>query len=185
MRGSPGKRRKSRQRRYYLLDWDTQVLKPDSPRRRWFCRFDILEQLVEDPHKRVVILTPEHFRDECSSLDQEFRRKLQTLQHQLVLSESILNPSGTDIRRTIVQHDIGFPVVHVLLELGSAVRCRNIGDKGCDMGQGSDGIQIDTDNQRSLWHVLFGDLKPTSRRSTQIDCTFRLGEKVIFPVEVD
>lgn len=83
-------------------------------------------------------------------------------------------------------HDqIGLPIVHEDFELLSTVWGGNIRYECRDVRQRSDGIQIDTDNERSFWHVSFGDLKPSSWGRTQIDNAFRLGEEIIFSVQVD
>jgi hypothetical protein len=84
-----------------------------------------------------------------------------------------------------VHDQIGLPVVHVLLELGSTVRGGDIRDKSDDMRQRLDRVKVDTDDETALGHVLFGHLQPTSRGRTKIDGTFRFGEKVVFSVQVD
>lgn len=61
----------------------------------------------------------------------------------------------------------------------------DIGDEGCDMRKGLDGVKVDTDDERAFRHVLFSYLKPTTRSSTQIDTASRFGEEVILAVEVD
>lgn len=53
----------------------------DSPRTGRLGRFDGLEQLSEDPHQAVVVLTPEDLGDKVSTFHQKFGGKLQRLQH--------------------------------------------------------------------------------------------------------
>jgi hypothetical protein len=147
----------------------------DIPGRRGLGGLDRLEQLSKDPHQRVVILAPENLGHKQSILLQEFRSQLQRLQHQLVLREGILNPSGSDVGSTIVEYQVRFPVVQMRLELLSTVRRRDIGDKSRDVWKRSNRVQIDTDNQRSFRHVPLGYLQPSSRSGTQIDTAFRVG----------
>lgn len=75
--------------------------------------------------------------------------------------------------------------MHVLTQSLSTVRGGDVGDKGCDMRKGLDGVKVDTDDERAFRHVLFSYLKPTTRSSTQIDTASRFGEEVILAVEVD
>lgn len=42
-----------------------------------------------------------------------------------------------------------------------------------------------TENQRAYRHVSLGDLKPSSRRSTQVDANLGRAEKVVLLVELD
>ena len=144
----------------------------DSPRTGRLGRFHGLEQLSEDPHQAVVVLTPEDLGDKVSTFDQELGGKLQRLQNQLVLGESVLNPSGTDVGSTIVEHQVGFPVMKMRAEDVATLRGGDIGDESRDMRQRFDRVKVDTDDQRALGHVLLGDLQPSTGRGTEIDCTF-------------
>lgn len=73
-----------------------------------------------------------------------------------------------------MEHEVRLPVVHVALELRTALRRSDIGDESRHMGQRLDRVEVDTDNEGTLWHVLFRYLQPTTGSSTQIDDTPRL-----------
>ena len=70
-------------------------------------------------------------------------------------------------------------------ELGTALGCSDVRYEGGDVGKGSDRVEVDADDEAAPGHVLLGDLKPSTWSSAEIDDAFRLGEEVIFAVEVD
>ena len=101
-----------------------------APRRGGFCRFHLSEKLVEHPHKVVVVGTSEDLRDKRSSLHQKLNSQLQTHEHKFRLSESILNPSCTNVRSAIVQYDVGLPVLQFAANEVPALWCGDVGGKG-------------------------------------------------------
>jgi len=147
----------------------------DSPRRWRLRRFDALEQLPKHPHQAVIILTSEHFGNEAPSLHQEVRGQSQTLQDQFILRESILYPSRTNVRCSIMQDQIRLPIVQMSSELGPTLRSGDIRYEGNDVWKGFDRIEVDTDDEAALWHVLLGYLKPTSWSCTEVDNAFASG----------
>ena len=45
----------------------------------WLCGLNLLEELLKDPEKRIVVLAAEHFRDKPSTRNQELAGKLQRI----------------------------------------------------------------------------------------------------------
>lgn len=131
-----------------------------------------LEQLLEHPHQGIIVLTSEHLSDKVTPLAQKLRRQLQTLKHEFVLRERILHPRGSDVRRSVVQDEIGLPVVQVRTEELATLGSGNVGDKGGYVLKGFDRVEIDSDDEGAFRHVLFGDLQPSSGRGTEIDTAF-------------
>ena len=83
---------------------DDEDLGRDVTRRRRLGGFDLGEELVEDPEKRVVILGSENFGDESSSWSEEFGGQLEGREYELDLRESILNPGGSYVGSSIVEY---------------------------------------------------------------------------------
>mmetsp|Transcript_60321 Transcript_60321/g.155412 ORF Transcript_60321/g.155412 Transcript_60321/m.155412 type:complete len:619 (+) Transcript_60321:1041-2897(+) len=88
---------------------------------------DLLEELAEDPHQRVVVGGAEDLGDEGATWSEVLARQLQRVQCELILHVSILRPRGTDVGRAVVQHDIGISALQLLLQevaalLGGDVR---------------------------------------------------------------
>lgn len=88
--------------------------------------FHTLEQLSKHPHQGIIILTSKHLGHEMPSLPQKLSRQLQRLEHQLILRKGILHPCGTDVGRTVMQDEIGFPVVQVRSNHLSTLRRGNV-----------------------------------------------------------
>ena len=85
----------------------------DTPRGRWLRCLDLPEKLVEHPDEVVVVCASEDLRDERPALDEKLRSELHAHEHELRLAVRVLDPGGTDVRCTIMQHDIGLPVLEL------------------------------------------------------------------------
>lgn len=116
----------------------------DIPRRWRLRRLDLSEKLVEHPDEVVIVRAPEDLRDECPALDEELRRELHTHEHELGLAVRVLDPGGTDVRRTVVQHDVRLPVLELAADEVATLGGGDVGGEGDDVGDGLDGYQIDT-----------------------------------------
>lgn len=110
---------------------------------------DLGEKLAEHPKQVVVILTSEDLGNKCSAFDEELHSQFQTAQHELGLREGVLHPCATDIRSTIVEYDIGFPVFHMRAEELATFCASDIGGEGSDMRYRADRDEIDTYHQDS------------------------------------
>ena len=171
------------------------------PRRWRFGCLDLGKQLAKNPYQVVVVGTPEDLRNECSALDQKLDREFQAHKHELGLTESVLNPRGTDVRSTIMQHDVGLPILEFPSKQISALGSRNIGSEGDNARDGLDRNQVDTliacemevewaeldqrtDDDAIRGHILASDLKPTSWRSAQVDTTSCGSQEIVFFVQL-
>jgi hypothetical protein len=96
------------------------------PRRRRLSGFYFAEQLIEHPDKIVVIHAPENLGDKCPTLDKELDSEFQAHKYELRLAVGILNPSSTDVRCTIMEDDVGFPIFEFVPDEVATLRCRNI-----------------------------------------------------------
>ena len=107
-----------------------------------------------------TIFGTENLGNESSSLYKKFGGKFHGLQHQLGLRESVLDPSSTDIGRTIVQHGVCLPSLQMLSD-GRATFVRgNITLEGDATWNGFDRSKIHSDDEAAWGHDLGGDLTP-------------------------
>jgi hypothetical protein len=164
---------------------DDEDLGRDVTGRRRFGGFDLGEQLVEDPHQRVVVATSEDFCHERSSLLQELGGQLEGLQRQLALGESVLDPCGTDVGSSVVEDEIRLEMLEVALQRGPTRLSSNIADESVNTGDGSDCIEINSDDEGLLRAVLLSDLEPTSGCGTQIDDDSRFGQEVVLSIQMN
>jgi hypothetical protein len=119
------------------------------------------EELLEHPQQRVVVLGTENLGDESSALSQKLRGQLHRLKDQLCLREGILDPSGTDIGRTIVNDSVCFPMFDMRPNGSAAlVRC-DIALEGNDSRNGLDRSEIDTNDDTLVRHAFCRHLTPT------------------------
>lgn len=107
------------------------------------------------------------------------------MKHKFGLVERILHPSGTDVRRTIVQHTVGLPGLQVSSYCGAALLCRDITLEGDDLGNRLDGRKIDTDDETVGGHCLGGYLTPRTGSGAKIEHDLALLEEAIFLVELN
>lgn len=75
-------------------------------RRFRFVRFDFSEKLVAHPDKSIVIFRSKHLGDKSTTFSKEITSKFQSGQRQLDLIERVFLPIRTDIRSTVIQHNI-------------------------------------------------------------------------------
>lgn len=115
----------------------------DKPRRRGFRCLDLAKQLAEDPDEVVIIHAPEDLGNEGAALHEEFDRKFETHEHELGLAVRILDPCRADVRRTVVQHYIRFPILELATNEIATLRGGNISGKGSNTGYWTDGYKID------------------------------------------
>ena len=81
------------------------------PRRRRFGRLNLCKQLTEYPNQAVVVSTPEDLGNECSTPDQKLDGEFETHEDKLGLTVSVLDPSGTDVWSTVMEDNVGLPVL--------------------------------------------------------------------------
>jgi len=86
--------------------------------------------LVKNPNKVIIVNAAEDFGDECAPFEQKLDSELETHENQLGLCIGVLNPGSADIRRTIMQHDIGLPVFQFVSQKITAVWCSDISSEG-------------------------------------------------------
>ncbi len=106
-------------------------------------RLDLGEELVEDPDEVVVVDGAEDLRHERAALDEEVRGELERHEHELGLAVRVLHPGGTDVRRTIVQNDVGLPVLELIADQVSTVGSGDVGGEGDNTGNRFDRDQVD------------------------------------------
>ena len=123
--------------------------------------FDGVEELLEHPQKRVVVLGSENLGDKGTTLNQEIRSQAQRLQGQLGLGESILNPGGTDVGGTIVEYGVCFPSLQMASDCSTTLFGGNIALEADDSRDRLDRGEIDTDDDTLGRHALCGNLTPT------------------------
>jgi len=121
----------------------TQITVADKPGRRGFRRLDLAKQLTEDPDEVVVIHAPEDLGNEGSALHEEFDRKFKTHEHKLGLAVRVLDPGRADVRRTIVQHYVRFPVLQLAPNKIATLWGGNVSGKRSNAGYGTDRNKID------------------------------------------
>jgi hypothetical protein len=81
-----------------------------------------------------------------------------------------------------VEDEIRLEMLQVALQRGPTCLSGNVADESVNTGNGSDGIEIDSDDEGLLRAVLLGDLKPTSGCGTQIDDDSRFGQEVVLSI---
>lgn len=86
------------------------------PRGWWLSGFNLAKELIEHPDEVVVVYTAEDFGDKGSSLDEELDSELQAHEHKLRLTIRVLDPCCSDIWRTVMENDIGLPVLQLSAE---------------------------------------------------------------------
>lgn len=64
------------------------------------------------------------------------------------------------------------------------MRCGDISDEGLTAGDGTDGVEIDTDDEGLLGTVFLSDLHPPSGGGTEIDDDAGFGEEVVLSVQM-
>lgn len=82
----------------------------------WFGGLHLPEELLEDPHERLVVFGAEDFGDEGAAFGQELAGQLERHQRQVCLRESVVLPVRSDVRRAVVQHNIHLPRLQLLLQ---------------------------------------------------------------------
>lgn len=122
------------------------------------------------------------------------------------MGEGILNPGGTDVGSTVVQHSvtchedeqneegtdasatadvhISFPILDFIADGRLASLGGDVLREGRTSRDRLDGRQVDTNNDGIGGHVFGGDLQPTTGSSTQIDEASCRLEKVELLVEL-
>ena len=118
--------------------------KTDAPRRGRLRCLHTLEQLIEHPDQVVVVRGPEDLGHEGPSLDQELGCQFQTHEHKLRLRVRVLHPGSTDVGSTIVQYDVGLPVLEFAAEESATLWGRDIACKGDNARNGLDWHQVNT-----------------------------------------
>ncbi len=114
------------------------------PRRWGFGRFYFAEQLVEHPDEVVVVRTSEDLCDERPAFDEELGSQFHTHEHQLRLAVGILHPGSTDVGGTIMQHDVGFPVLQLAADEVATLCGGDVGCEGDDARYWFNGYKINT-----------------------------------------
>lgn len=66
----------------------------------------LFEELLDDPHERVVVLGSVHLRHKRSSLLQVLRRDFESVQSYLVLLVGVFFVGSTDVRSTVAQNNV-------------------------------------------------------------------------------
>jgi len=67
--------------------------------------------LIENPHQVVIVLTPENFGHKGTPFDEEIDREFEGHKDELRLRVRILNPRDTNVGSTIVEYNVGLPVL--------------------------------------------------------------------------
>jgi hypothetical protein len=146
---------------------------------------DLLEELVENPKERVVVLGAEDLGDKSASRTEELNSKLEGAEDEPRLGVSVLLPGGTHVGRTIVHANVQLPALEILAEEGAAVLGRDIGHVRLVAGDRLDGVEVDTDDEGADGHGLNGDLSPTTRGSAEIKKAAGVAEEAILVVQVN
>ena len=171
--------------------------------RRFRC-LDLFEQLVENPDEIVVVFTPKHLCDKCSSFDEELYSKLQTHENELRLRISVLYPGGPDVWCTVVEYYIRLPVLEFIPYEVATMNRSNVGCKSGDSWNRFYGYQVNTcyetllangpksdaetrrtNDQTVHWHCLAHNLEPSPGRSAEIYATSRRFQEGEFLVQLD
>ena len=114
----------------------------------------------------------------------------------------VLYPGSSHVWRTVVEHDVRFPVFQFISEEVTTVNGSDIGSESRDTWNWLDGYQVNayrgtltnvpwarnigrTDDETIHWHRFACDLKPTSRRSTKIYATARRLQERVFFIQLD
>jgi len=82
------------------------------------------------------------------------------MEGQLGLVERILNPGGTDIGGTVVEHTIGLPGLQVCPDGRAALLGRDVALEGDNLGNRLDRGEIDAHDDAVLGHRLGTHLTP-------------------------
>mmetsp|Transcript_18216 Transcript_18216/g.35785 ORF Transcript_18216/g.35785 Transcript_18216/m.35785 type:complete len:306 (-) Transcript_18216:133-1050(-) len=148
---------------------------------------DLLEELLERPKKRCVIVGAENLGHEGTSTLEVFTSKFESVYGKLVLHEGILAVFGTNVGGTVTKHNISLVATHLLTNLLTACIRGNILLENSTSSNGLDGQQINTNNLTlgALRNTLGQNLKPTSRSGTEINHTGCVLEQIILAVQLD
>mmetsp|Transcript_86075 Transcript_86075/g.240854 ORF Transcript_86075/g.240854 Transcript_86075/m.240854 type:complete len:440 (+) Transcript_86075:1598-2917(+) len=101
------------------------------------------EELLEHPHQGVVVGRAEDLGDERPAGTQVLASELQGVQGQLVLPICVLGPIGADVRRAVVQDDIGPLAQELLLQHAPALVGGDVRLHAGHAVDGLDGAQVD------------------------------------------
>ena len=114
------------------------------PRRRRLRSLDLAEELGEHPDEVVVVRLTEDLGDEGASLGEKFDGEFEGHEHECALRVRGLDPCRSDIGSTVVQDDIGLPVLQLVADQVATVRGGDVGSEGDNTGDGLYGYQVDT-----------------------------------------
>lgn len=107
-------------------------------------RFDLGEELVEDPDEVVVVDGTEDLSHERAALDEELRGELEGHEHELGLAVCVLHPCGTDVGRTVMQDDVSLPVLQLVANQVATVGGGDVGSECNNTRDRFDWDQVDT-----------------------------------------
>ena len=74
---------------------------------------DAFEELVEDPHERLVVLGAEHLGDEGAALHQELGGELEGVEREEGLLVGVVGPALAHVGGAVVENDVAFPALRM------------------------------------------------------------------------
>ena len=153
-------------------------------RRRRLRRVDLLEELLEDPHERVVVLRAVDLGDERAALAEVVGRAAQRRERDLVLHVRVLHEGRADVRRAVAQHEVGLDAVQLAPQHRAALGARDVRDQRAHVPDRSDREQVHGEDGRVERQRLRDDLRPAAGRGAQVDHDARAVEDAVLLVDL-
>ena len=147
-------------------------------------RLDLVEELVEDPDQRVVVVGPEDLGHKPPARLQEVGGEPQRVQGQLVLAVRVLQPRRAHVGCAVVDHHVHDGALELALQSRPALLRRDVLLQRRALGHRLDRRQINADADGVLWHVLPRDLHPRPGRRAQVQDALGLGEELVLLVQL-
>lgn len=83
-----------------------------------------------------------------------------------------------------MQDQVGLEMLQVALQRGPTSLGGDVADESVNAGDGTDGVEVDPDDEGLLRAVLLGDLEPSSGSGTQVDDDSGFGQEVVLSVQM-